>query len=158
MRPVTLSYILFFLLASCGGNENPSSSTPASASSATESAAPAPATAGSEKSDETAAAGDPVNGEALFKQPMIAGLPGCVTCHSLQPGTRLVGPSMANAATVAASAVEGMSAEAYLREAIVEPNARVTEGFPPGLMFQDYGEKLSAQQLDDLVAFLMTQE
>lgn len=82
---------------------------------------------------------------------------GCLTCHSLQPGVRMIGPSIADAATVAASAVDGMAAEDYLRQSILEPNAHVTEGFVPGLMFQGYGEKLSTQQINDLVAFLMQQ-
>lgn len=69
----------------------------------------------------------------------------------------MVGPSMADAATVAADAVEGISAEVYLRQSIVEPNAHVKEGYMADLMFQDYGDTLSTQQVDDLVAFLMTQ-
>ncbi len=69
----------------------------------------------------------------------------------------MVGPSMADAATVAAGAVEGMSAEDFLSQSIVEPDAHIREGFTSGMMFQDYGDTLSAQQIDDLVAFLMTQ-
>jgi cytochrome c551/c552 len=88
----------------------------------------------------------------------IGAAPGCATCHSLQPGVRLVGPSLADVATVAASAVDGMSAEAFLRQSIVEPDAHVTAGFTPRLMFQNYGETLSEQQIDDLVAFLLTQK
>jgi hypothetical protein len=70
---------------------------------------------------------------------------------------RLVGPSLADAATVAASAVDGMSAEAFLRQSIIEPDAHVTEGFMPGLMLQTYGEILSEEQINSLVAFLLTQ-
>jgi hypothetical protein len=29
-------------------------------------------------------------------------------------------------------------------------------GFPAGVMVQDFGKKLSAQDIDDLIAFLMT--
>lgn len=108
--------------------------------------------------DQTATAGDAANGEALFKQPVIGGVPGCSTCHSLQPGVRMVGPSLADVATVAETAVEGMSAQAFLRQSIAEPDAHVTEGFSPGLMFKDYQKQLSKQQIDDLVAFLMTQK
>lgn len=43
---------------------------------------------------------------------------------------------------------------ASILESIVNPDAQVTPGFQPGLMPKDYGEKLSEQQLADLVAFL----
>ncbi len=46
--------------------------------------------------------------------------------------------------------------EEYLHESIVNPNAFVVEGFPSGVMYQNYGQDLSKQQIDDLVAFLLT--
>lgn len=101
--------------------------------------------------------GNPIEGEMLFNQLTLAAAPGCAACHSLQPGVRMVGPSMADAATVASGAVDGLSAEEFLRQSIVEPDAYITEGFMPGLMPQDYGSTLSIQQIDDLVAFLLTQ-
>jgi len=48
-------------------------------------------------------------------------------------------------------------AGAYLVEAIVDPGAFVVEGFQDGVMPPNYGQRLSAQQLADLVAFLMSQ-
>lgn len=99
---------------------------------------------------------DAERGEALFNQPVVGGAPGCKSCHSLEPGVRMVGPSLANIATVAATAVDGMSAEAFIKQSIVDPDAHVTEGFPPGLMFQDYQMSLKDGQINDLVAFLMT--
>ncbi|HEY63384.1 MAG TPA: cytochrome C, partial [Caldilineae bacterium] len=51
---------------------------------------------------------------------------------------------------------EGFSAEDYIRESILSPKAFVVEGFQP-LMPQNYGEQLSQQELDDLVAFLLAQ-
>jgi mono/diheme cytochrome c family protein len=159
MRSLISCLPLVLLLASCGGGESdssPSSSpgpvagTDASAPEVVDTAPPVQDT--NEVADSAAA------GEALFKKMTIGSTPGCVTCHSLEPGVRLVGPSLADAATVAASAVDGMSAEDFLRQSIVEPDAHVTEGFTPRLMFQNYGETLSEQQINDLVAFLLTQE
>lgn len=159
MRSLISCLPLVLLLASCGGGESdssPSSSpgpvagTDASAPEVVDTAPPVQDT--NEVADSAAA------GEALFKKMTIGAAPGCATCHSLQPGMRLVGPSLADAATVAESAVDGMSAEAFLRQSIVEPDAHVTEGFTPGLMFQNYGKTLSEQQINDLVAFLLTQE
>lgn len=102
--------------------------------------------------------GDAANGEKLYKQPTISGVPGCMTCHSLEPGIRMVGPSLANIATIAAEAVDGMSAEEFIRQSITDPNAHITEGFSKGLMYQNYEKQLSQQQIDDLVAFLLTLE
>lgn len=136
-------------------NDSPPPESSVSRSSETESARAESQSVGS--TNGASGSGDPAEGEALFNQPTIAGVPGCVVCHSLEPGVRMVGPSMANAATLAAEAVDEMSAEDYLRQSIIEPDAHITEGFTPGLMFQAYGDALSTQQIDDLVAFLMTQ-
>ncbi len=107
--------------------------------------------------------GDAARGEALFKQNTIGGAPGCITCHSLEPGKTLVGPSLAGVATRAADVIKSpdykgkaKSVEEYLRESIVDPNAYVVKGFSPNLMYQNYGKDLSAQEIADLVAFMMT--
>lgn len=103
-------------------------------------------------------AGDAARGETLYKQtPIGAGsAPGCITCHSLEEGVTLVGPSHAGIGKRAATADSGMSAEAFLRQSIVEPNAVITEGFTAGGMYQNYGTDLSEQEINDLVAFLLT--
>ncbi|MGZ8755600.1 MAG: c-type cytochrome, partial [Acidimicrobiia bacterium] len=81
---------------------------------------------------------------------------GCRICHSLEPGRRLVGPSLAGVGTAAATRVPGLTAEEYLRQSIVDPDAYTVEGFQLGAMLPDIAHKLSEQQLDDLVAFLLT--
>ena len=127
-----LALIVAASLAACGGE-------------------PAPAGGGG-----GAAGGDTGAGEVVFDQGTIGGLPGCMTCHSLEAGVMLVGPSLANIGAEAGSMVSGLSAEEYLRQSIVEPNAYVVEGFGQGLMPVGYGDALSSQQLDDLVAYLLS--
>lgn len=102
--------------------------------------------------------GDAARGEELFNQVTIGpnSAPGCVTCHSLEPDQVLVGPSQAGVATRAETRVEGMSAEDYIRQSIVEPNAYVVEGFTEGVMYQNYAEELSARDINDIVAFMLT--
>ncbi len=99
---------------------------------------------------------DPVAGRKLFMGTTLGTNTGCIVCHSLEPGRRLVGPSLAGVATRAPTAVPGLSAEAYLRQSIVEPNAHVVEGYPPNQMPPNFAETLSEQQISDLVAFLLT--
>jgi cytochrome c551/c552 len=117
---------------------------------------------GSDSSDDGAATdnsvGNVANGEKLFKQTIIgsASAPGCVTCHSLDEDVVLVGPSQWDVGKRAETAVSGMSAEDYLRQSVVEPNAHIADGFAEGVMYQNYGTDLAAPQIDDLVAFMLT--
>ncbi len=92
------------------------------------------------------AAGDPVNGEVVFVNN------GCLGCHSLD-GTPGAGPSVQGIASRAGDMVAGQSAEDYLVEAIVDPNAYVVEGYSPIMPAYD---SLSEGDLDDLIAYLMT--
>jgi nitric oxide reductase subunit C len=94
-------------------------------------------------------------GKAIFAKQVIGAQAGCVTCHSLEAGKKLVGPSMAGLASRAGSTVSGKSAEAYIRQAILEPNAHVVADYPQGVM-QTYAKDLKEQELNDLVAYLLT--
>lgn len=117
-------------------------------------------------SDETTAnqdnggavVGDADRGEMLYKQTAIgsASAPGCVTCHSLEPDQVLVGPPHAGLGTTAETRIPGKSAEQYLRDAIVDPDLEITEGFAPGIMYKNYARELSDQEIADLVAYLLT--
>ncbi len=108
-----------------------------------------PAVAGTPVSVESLPPGEATNGAALFRSE------GCSACHALQPDEAGIGPSLAGVGGRAAA--HGDPAEAYLVESIVNPGARVVEGFQDGIMPPTYGQRLSEQQLADLVAFLMSQ-
>jgi nitric oxide reductase subunit C len=95
-------------------------------------------------------------GEALFAQTIIGSQAGCATCHAVTPDTVIVGPSVAGIGTRAATTVPGLTAEEYIRQSILEPDAHVVEGFIPGLMVQVWQEQLSQEQLDNLVAYLLS--
>lgn len=104
--------------------------------------------------------GSPEAGEALFNEMLIDTNPGCATCHSLEPDVVLVGPSMAAFAHEAEKEGEelGMTAEEFVRESILDPNAIVPEGYPENTMPSNWGEILTEEQVDDLVAYLMSLE
>ncbi len=103
--------------------------------------------------------GDPANGESLSESL------GCSGCHILAA----VGP-----AWLPEGAVPGIgeraeeryqqadytgaaeNAEQYLVEAIVQTNVHIVEGFQPNIMPGNYGERISVQDLADMVAYLLS--
>lgn len=99
---------------------------------------------------------DPEAGKRLFNGATLGANAGCQICHSLEPGVQLVGPSLAGVAARAETRIPGMAAQDYLMQSLVEPDAYIVQGFQPGQMRPDLAEVLSQQQLDDLVAFLLT--
>ncbi|HEX7125617.1 MAG TPA: cytochrome c [Thermodesulfobacteriota bacterium] len=111
------------------------------------------------------ASDDPVAlGQALFNSQTT----GCAACHSVAPGVNLVGPSLAGIGTRAAERIKApdylghaTDAAGYIRESITDPNEYVLKGVTyssngRSLMPAQYGTTLSPQQLDQLVAYLMT--
>lgn len=103
-------------------------------------------------------------GEHVFRTAQ----PTCMACHALAPGADGAGPSLAGIATRAAQTVasddyqgQASDVEGYLREAIVEPSAHLNPGAmysANGVSFMPntYGETLSEEEVEQLVAFLAT--
>lgn len=102
----------------------------------------------------TSPLGDPQAGRAIFETGGVSQIP-CAACHTLD-GTPLVGPSLQGISERAGTRIPGLSAEEYLRQSITDPSAYLVEGFDD-LMNKDYGEKLSEDDINNLIAFLMTQ-
>jgi ferredoxin len=99
---------------------------------------------------------DPVAGRKLYFETSLGTNAGCRICHSLETGQTLVGPSFAGLAERAAGRVPGMTAEEYIRQSILEPDAYIVEGFPSGQMIPNLDEVLSEAQINELIAYLMT--
>ena len=96
------------------------------------------------------------SGQQIFEERILGPNPGCITCHSMDPDTTLVGPSIAGVATRAGSRVAGASAADYLRQSITNPSAYVVDGFDDGKMPTDLTEVLSAAEVEAVVAYLLT--
>lgn len=94
--------------------------------------------------------GDPAveAGKKLFAETVIGTQAGCITCHSLTAGEVVVGPSIAG--------IGSRGDAAYIRESILDPNATLVEGFPGDTMPNVWGDELSGEQVDQLVAYLLT--
>jgi nitric oxide reductase subunit C len=112
-----------------------------------------------------AASQEPVElGRALYN----ATPPGCAACHSVAPGINIVGPTLAGIPETAARRIgspdyrgTAKDAAGYIRESIVDPNAHVLVGptYAAGgrsLMPTDYAQTLKPQQVDQIVAYLLT--
>lgn len=104
--------------------------------------------------------GDPQVGADLFNQTLqLTRAPTCKTCHVVEANAEpIVGPNLYGIASVAGSRVPGQSAAEYLRAAIVAPNDFLVEGYQPGIMPQTYELYLSEQQINDIVAYMLTLE
>jgi cytochrome c oxidase subunit 2 len=98
----------------------------------------APAVAEGASPEERAAAGKRV----------FLGAAACGTCHELADAnsTGKIGPSLDEA-------LEGKDKD-FIRDAIVNPDARVAPGFPKGVMPPNFGDTLSPDELQALVDYL----
>src|SRR5690606_9418042 len=108
---------------------------------------------------------DPIAlGEALFR----TAVPTCQACHSMAPGVSRAGPSLAGIESFfqkiqASREYKGKatSAEAFIRDSTVAPSAFLHPGpmYSAGgtsFMPTNYGQDLSEEQIDQLVAYLMS--
>lgn len=91
--------------------------------------------------------GDAAQGELKFNEL------NCAACHGTQAG---VGPGLTQIAEDAEE--RGDEADAYLHESIVLPCDYETPGYSCAIMPADYGTKLDAQQLADVIEYLKSFE
>ena len=89
--------------------------------------------------------GDAKAGEALFQ-----GKAGCIACHKAgKIGAAQVGPDL--------SQISKIQTPDYIMKKILDPKGSGTvANFPPGVMPQDFGTRLTSKEYVDLVAFLLT--
>ena len=109
-----------------------------------------PATAGASAAGGGAAAevkipGDPQAGAQVFQ-----GKGTCIACHKAgKIGASPVGPDLSQIAKI--------QTPDYIMRKILDPKGMGTvAGFPPGVMPQDLGTRLTAKEYVDVVAFLLT--
>jgi cytochrome c oxidase subunit II len=89
--------------------------------------------------------GEETDGKTLFTT--AAKPSACSSCHTLKDAgsTATVGPDL--------DQVVPKLTDAEVRSSIATPDAKITEGFQPGIM-PDFGESLSDAQIDALVKYL----
>ena len=102
----------------------------------------------------------PIQGESAEDVVLNAG---CGACHKIGSlgEAHKVGPDLSAIGAIAATRITGMTAEIYLRQSILDPNAFIVPDCPNGpcianIMPRDYETRLSSQQIDTMVAYLLT--
>ncbi len=83
---------------------------------------------------------------------------GCATCHSLD-GSRRPGPTwkgLYGKKRALANGQEVVADEAYLRRAILKPDAEIAQGFPKGMMPKDFARKLSEEELRLIIELIQS--
>ena len=153
MRRTALALVLLVLAvafaAGCGGEEEVTP-TPDTVSGSlpteTEPTETEPTETESEPT-ETETTQPPAEGDAAAGKEIFLGSSGCSTCHTLSDAgtTGTTGPNLDD--------VLPDLSEADIKQSIEDPDAKVTEGFQPGIMPR-YGETLSEEQIDALVKYL----
>jgi mono/diheme cytochrome c family protein len=83
---------------------------------------------------------------------------GCIGCHTIDGiSTGIIGPNLTQIGDIAATRIDGVSAEDYLRKSITAPDSYLVEGYD-NLMLSTFSETISDQELEDLILFLLAQK
>ena len=105
---------------------------------------------------EGVAAQETVDVDLVKRGAKLARRSGCATCHSLD-GSRRPGPTwkgLYGQKRALANGQEVVADEAYLRRAIVNPDAEIARGFPKGMMPKDFALKLSEVKLRSIIELI----
>jgi cytochrome c551/c552 len=125
----------------------------ATSAATTTSAAPTTSSAATTTSSSGGGGGgDAAAGKALFASS------GCASCHTFKPAnsTGTIGPDLDTAPAASAKDDNNMNLAAFIKESIVNPDAYIAKGYSKGIMPTNFGTQLSAKQVNDLVAFILS--
>lgn len=95
-------------------------------------------------------------GDATERGAALAQANGCLACHSVD-GKEGVGPTWKGLFGATVTLADGATVtvdEDYLEESIVDPNAKIVEGFQPDVMPKNFGTLLTGEQIHDILAFI----
>jgi cytochrome c oxidase subunit 2 len=110
--------------------------------------------------EQTGISADPVERGARWAQQY-----GCLACHSVDGsktnanGVAYLGPTwqgiFGEQATMADGTVVTVD-EAYLRESIINPGKLIVQGYPANIMPANFSAQLTEEQIQDLIAYIMS--
>jgi cytochrome c2 len=158
---VIFMFVWAFIVTACGGASTAQVSMPETAVPATETPAAEAPTKSAEVQEVAIVMepGDPERGQDIFvnggKDEAYDPERVCISCHSLD-GSDGNGPTLQGIAERAGNRIPGLSAEEYLHQTIMDQTDYAIEGYKIK-MGRIFSVMLSAQEVNDLVAFLLTQ-
>lgn len=103
-----------------------------------------------------AAAQDAVDADFVKRGAKLARRSGCASCHSLD-GSRRPGPTwkgLYGRKRPLTNGQEVVADEAYLRRAILTPDAEIAQGFPKRMMPKNFAQKLSEEKIRALIELI----
>jgi cytochrome c2 len=156
-RLLALAFSGVLVLTACGGGSTEGATSSSVATTTTEAATTSTAVS-AEQLARAAAIGDIAAGEQLFntRLEMRDGV-SCSSCHVLDGPDTQWGPTLAGISARAGDRIEGMSDVDYLRQSIVDPYSFVVPGEWSFAMPYEYPDLVTEEQIDNLIAFLLTQ-
>jgi len=150
--------ITLYLLTACQTSNPTSIPAPSNIPGQTQTPSKIPFVAAGSDVTVSLPVGDPERGQ------QVAGARDCVNCHANGIGPVWVAseglPGLGDRAAerILQSDYTGtaLTAEQYLFESIALPNVYIVEGYPKGLMPDRFGDLVSAQDMADIIAYLLT--
>jgi len=100
--------------------------------------------------------GNAEHGRELFNTNLVGAA--CATCHRTDSEEKLVGPGLKNVSARVSTyqLPQPEATDDYLRTSILTPNAFVVPGYPSSVMPPNFGQVLTPQDINDLIAYLRT--
>lgn len=100
--------------------------------------------------------GDPQNGQTLYNSATL----GCTGCHANAAVAPLLEGTWTRVTNERLTLPEfaGYTGEQYLAESIIHPNDYTVPTYASGVMPQNFGDRLSYQELADMIEYLKTQD
>ena len=139
------------MIAACGGGESTTTTTTTTAAPTATPTTAAVADTTTTTTTTTDAPATAKTGEEVFA----GGI--CITCHKVAGVAKaigVIGPELTTIGTVAASRVDGLSAEAYIRQSIEDPAAYIVDEYQP-LMPAGLKDAMSADEYELLIGYLV---
>ena len=143
---VSLIVAAVFVLSACADPQQPTA-TPVEFNPTVAGGATTPTTAAGETPQPTATPFVPTAdaGQTIFNT-------NCATCHNTTSET-LVGPGLAGVHDRGGSRIDGVSADDYIRQSILDPGSFIVDGFAP---IMPAFPQLSGNDVENLLAYLTT--
>ena len=104
----------------------------------------------------------PISDDPLARGKNVYVSQGCGACHTIDGvSAGVVGPNFNQIGAISATRIDGYSAEEYILESIINPNAFIAPECPNGpcvenLMTQTFGDTIAEPQLADLIEYLLS--